>query len=106
MMALDTLLKQINDENAGDTMRSIPLVELRRRQDSLMENIGALRFSIAHIERLEGYRRLFRDLLGDCKKPLKDRGNAALVKRIEDVIDATRTDEDIERSAIESEYRG
>jgi prefoldin subunit 5 len=38
---------------APDTMSDMSLEEIRQRSDSLIENIGVLRFSIAKIEALE-----------------------------------------------------
>lgn len=63
--------------------------ELRKSNDSIIENIGALRFSINTIERLEGYRALFRDLLADCRIPLEAHGHKALVREIDKLLKDT-----------------
>lgn len=76
-------------DNAAQAMNSISPEELRRRQDSLMENIGALRFSIARIEYLEGYQKLFRDLLSDCRVIVEAYGHKALVKQIDKALKET-----------------
>ncbi len=70
-------------------MNMISGEELRKRQDSLMENIGALRFSIARIEYLEGYQQLWRDLVGDCRVILEAHGHKALVKQIDKMLKET-----------------
>ena len=78
-----------NLDNAADTMNMISPEELRKRQDSLMENIGALRFSIARIEFLEGYQALFRDILTDCRIIVEAHGHKTLVKQIDKALKET-----------------
>jgi hypothetical protein len=77
---------------AGSTMNALSVDELRKRQDSLMENIGAFRFSIAKVEYLIGMQRLCRDLLSDCRIPLKAHGFDALCKQIDRVLKETAAD--------------
>lgn len=76
-------------ENAAETMNMISPEELRKRQDSLMENIGALRFSIARIEYLEGYQQLWRDLVADCRVIVDAHGHKSLVKQIDRMLKDT-----------------
>jgi hypothetical protein len=79
-------------DGAGHTMNALSMDELRKRQDSLMENIGALRFSIAKVEYLLGMQRLFRELVADCRVPLKAHGFDALCRQIDRLL--TETDAD------------
>ena len=67
--------------------------ELRTRTDSVLENIGALRYSIARIEFLEGYQTLFRDLLADCRIIVEAHGHSALVKQIDRALRETKPNE-------------
>jgi hypothetical protein len=52
--------------------------ELPAQADSLIENNGALRSSMNRIEVLEGYRRLLRDLLHECRRALIRQSNKAI----------------------------
>jgi hypothetical protein len=71
--------------------------ELRAQADSLIENNsapliennGALRSSMNRIEVLEGYRRLLRDLLHECRRALIRQSNAPLVNRINKLLKET-----------------
>ncbi len=62
--------------------------EIRRRTESLIENIGALRFALSRIEILEGYERLARDLLADCQEIVSEHSEA-LAKRITKALNHT-----------------
>lgn len=88
--------------NAADTMNMLSIEELKRRADSLMENIGALRFSAARIELLDGYRTLLRDLLADARvhveanvktaaDPEAAKATRTLMKRIDKALKETET---------------
>lgn len=67
----------------------ITVSELRQMSDSLIENIGALRFSIQRIEVLDGYRLLMRDLLADCRVVVDAHGPKSLVRKIDKVLKDT-----------------
>ena len=77
----------------GDVMDDLAVEQLRQRADSLRENIGALRFSVARIELLDGYRLLCRDLLADCRIPLAAYGQRDLVKSIDKLLKDTNSSE-------------
>jgi hypothetical protein len=76
-------------DSAGSTMNAISIDELRRRQESMIENIGALRFSIAKVEYLQGMQRLMMDLLKDCRIIIDAHNHKALVKQIDRIIKET-----------------
>jgi hypothetical protein len=63
--------------------------ELRAQANSLIENNSALRSSMNRIEVLEGYRRLLRDLLHECRRALIRQSNAPLVNRINKLLKET-----------------
>lgn len=77
---------------ASETMNSISIEELRKRQDSLIENMGAFRFSIAKVEYLIGMQRLLRDILSDCRVIIEAHGHKALVKQIDRALKETAPD--------------
>lgn len=70
-------------------MTILTMDQLRQRADSLIENIGAFRYSLARNELLDGYRLLFRDLLADCRIPLEADGHTILVRQIDKVLKDT-----------------
>lgn len=75
--------------NAADAMNSISIEELHRRSDSLIENIGALRFSVARIELLNGHRLALRGVIEECKILADEYGSKALIKRINQTLKDT-----------------
>lgn len=87
-----TVREDIQADEVSDT-NHMSVDELRRRQDSLIENIGAMRFSIARIEYLEGYQVLFRDLLIDCRIIVEAHGHKTLVKQIDKILRETKPNE-------------
>jgi uncharacterized protein (UPF0335 family) len=67
---------------ANTPVNMLSVEELRQRNDSLIENIGALRFSIARIEQLELQRAMMVALLEDIRQVLKDNGAFDLDVRV------------------------
>lgn len=76
----------------GEHMSTISMEQLRKQQDSLMENICVLRFSIAKVEYLQGMLKLALDLLSDCRIIIEAHGHKALVKQIDRLIQETAQD--------------
>jgi len=64
-------------------------VALRAQENSPIDNNSALRSSMNRIEVLEGYRRLLRDLLRECRRALIKERNAPLVNRINKLLKET-----------------
>jgi hypothetical protein len=73
----------------ADTVAGMSIDQLKKRSDSLIENIGALRFSVARIELLDGYRALLRDLLADCRVIVAAHGHKTLLKKIDRAMTET-----------------
>jgi hypothetical protein len=78
-------------ENVAD-IKPMSDEEIQRRTDSLIENIGALRFSLARIEHLEARERLLMDLLRDARVIiLETHGQKSIVKQITKVLTEAQT---------------
>jgi hypothetical protein len=70
----------VTPTNAADTMNALSIEQLKRRSDSLIENISALRFCVARIE-------LMRDLLEDYRVIIAAHGHKALVAKIDKAVE-------------------
>lgn len=78
--------------DATAALSAMPLDELRSKvDDSLLESMVAFRFSIEQIEKLDGYRKLLRDILEDARVVVAAHGPKPLVKRIDKALGETVT---------------
>lgn len=78
--------------DATAALSGMPLDELRSKvDDSLLESMVAFRFSIEQIEKLDGYRKLLRDILEDARVVVAAHGTKMLVKRIDKALGETVT---------------
>ena len=74
---------------ANHVMNTISTEELRKRNESLIENIGALRFSIARIELLEEQKGKLRDTLSVIRTVMRSAKDAAWCRTIDTLLDET-----------------
>jgi hypothetical protein len=72
-----------------DTITALSVEQLRKRSDSLVENIGALRFSVERIELLDRCRLALREVVLDCRVVVEAHGHKALVKKIDAILTET-----------------
>lgn len=78
--------------SGGAQVESLSVAELRARNESMIENIGALRFSIARIEKLDEYRIILREVVQDCRIRLAADGHKVLTARIDATLAQTKDD--------------
>lgn len=72
-----------------DTIGTMTMEQLNRQQDSLLQSVGAFRYTLRRMELLDGYRRLFRDLVADLRVVVDAHGPKPLVKRIDKALKET-----------------
>lgn len=66
--------------------QNLTVDQLKATEASVIENIGALRFSITRIEDLERIVKEQNELLLDCRVPLDAHGHKVLTRRIDKII--------------------
>lgn len=76
-------------ETGQDAIGTMTMEQLNRQQDSLLQSVGAFRYTLRRMELLDGYRRLFRDLVSDLRVVVDAHGPKPLVKRIDKALKET-----------------
>lgn len=73
----------------GIDLAALSTADLKKSADSAVQDIKAFRFAITRIELLDGYRKLMRDMLEDCRVVVDAHGTKAMVKKIDKVLRET-----------------